>query len=254
MSREGGAPPKYRQIADDLRRRIDSGEFLPSGKLPAERKLIEQYAETSKAQGTIRQALAVLRDEGIIESRVGSGVYVRSWRRIVRNALERLSAEQWGEGRSVWEVDVDDRRLEVDGVQVEQLPVDAGIAEVLGIEPGSPVVRRDRRYLVEGVPVIRSTSFVPEDLARGTRITQRDTGPGGIYERLAEVGHKPARFREDLQCRMPSAVEVEDLKMLPSTPVVEMVRYAFDSAGRVVEVNRMILDASRYLLRYDFPA
>lgn len=252
MSGEGGAPPKYRQIADDLRRRINGGEFQSTGKLPPERRLVEQYAEISKAQGTLRQALDVLRSEGLIESRGGSGVYVRSWRRIVRNALERLSAEQWGEGKSVWDVDVDDRKFKVDDVQIEQLPAEPVIAEALGVEPGFLVYRRHRRYLVDGVPVLRSTSYVPEDLARGTRITQRDTGAGGIYERLAEVGHRPTRFREDLQCRMPSAAEVGDLSLLPSTPVVELVRYAYDSASRVVEVNRMVLDASRYLLRYDF--
>ncbi|MGW4075971.1 GntR family transcriptional regulator [Streptomyces asiaticus] len=251
MSREGGAPPKYRQIADDLRRRINGGEFT-EGRLPPERELIKQYAETSKAQGTIRQALKVLREEGLVESRGGSGVYVRSWRRIVRNALKRLLAEQWGEGKSIWDVDVDDRDLKVDGVQIEQLPAEPAIAEALGVDSGFLVYQRNRRYLVDGVPVMRAVSYVPEDLARGTRITQRDTGPGGIYERLAEVGHKPIRFREDLQCRMPSAVEAEDLQMLASTPVVEIVRYAYDSADRVVEVNRMILDASRYLLRYDF--
>ncbi|MFE3326861.1 GntR family transcriptional regulator [Streptomyces sp. NPDC059176] len=249
MPRKPGEPLKYMEVADDLRRRIDEGEFPPGSKLPPERKLVEQY---DRSPGTIRQALAVLREEGITESRVGSGVTVRQWRPIVRNALKRVLADQWGEGKSIWDVDIENRTLVADGVRVEQLQAESDVATALGIEEGELVCRRDRRYLVDGVPVLRSTSFIPDDLARGTRITQHDTGDGGVYARLAEVGHKPARFREDLRCRMPATREVEDLRLPPSTPVVELVRYAYDSADRVVEVNRMILDASRYLLRYDF--
>lgn len=252
MARQAsGGTPKYRQIADDLRARIADGEFAESGKLPTEKELLERYGV---ALGTIRQALSVLRDEGLTESRHGAGVYVRSWRPIVRNALKRLSAEQWGEGRSMWDVDIDDRSLEVRDVQIEQLPAAADVARALGLVEGELVWRRNRKYVVDGVPVMRSTEYIPDDLARGTRITQVDTGPGGVYARLADAGHPPARFREELQGRPASAVEAADLELAPAIGVVELVRYAYDMAGRVMTVNRMILDASRYLLQYDFPA
>lgn len=251
MSREGGAPPKYRQIADDLRRRIAEGEFL-DGRLPTERDLIAQYSHTSKAQGTIRQALAVLRDEGLIESRVGSGVFVRSWRPIVRHGLERVLAGQWGQGKSIWDVDVEGRTLVPDDIKLKWLDASPEVARALGLDVGDSVYSRDRRYLVDGVPVLRSTSYIPGDLAEGTKITETDTGPGGVYARLADAGHKPERFQEDLRCRMPSAAEADDLSLSASTPVVELVRHAYDSTGRVVEVNRMVLDASRYVFRYSF--
>lgn len=251
MPRKSGEPLKYREIADDLRRRIDAGEFPPGSKLPPERDLVKEYG---KAQGTIRQALAALRDEGITESRVGSGVRVRQWRPIVRNALKRLSAEQWGDGKSMWDVDVDDRPYEATDVQIEHLPAPADIAHVLDLEPGELVWRRDRKYLVNGVPVLRSVSHIPDDLARGTRITQVDTGPGGTYARLRDTGHGPVEFSETLRCRMPSVAEVVDLRLAPATPVVELRRIAKGVDGRVVEVNHIVLDASRYLLVYDFPA
>ncbi|MER7623915.1 GntR family transcriptional regulator [Streptomyces sp. NPDC126503] len=251
MPRKPGAPLRYREIADGLRRRIEEGEFPPGARLPTERALVNEY---TASPGTVRAALGALRDEGLVESRVGSGWYVRSWRPIVRNALKRLSADQWGEGNSIWGVDIDDRELVADGVQIEHLPAGPEIVQVLGLSESDLVWRRSRRYLVDGVPVLRSASYIPDDLAHGTRITQVDTGPGGVYARLAEAGFKPMRFREDLRCRMPSASEMDDLQLAGSTPVVELVRYAYDATGRVVEVNRMILDASRYLLRYDFPS
>jgi GntR family transcriptional regulator len=97
--------------------------------------------------------------------------------------------------------------------------------------------------------------YLPADLVTGSAITQQDTGPGGVYARLAELGHAPAHFREDLRARTPQPEEAAELELPSSgTPVVEIVRTAFTEAGRPVEVNEMTLDASAYILRYDFDA
>jgi GntR family transcriptional regulator len=81
-----------------------------------------------------------------------------------------------------------------------------------------------------------------------------DVGPGGIYARLAEGGHGPATFTEYLRARMPLPEETERLELPEGTPVVEVTRHAFDDSSRCVEVNRMILDGSAYLLDYTFTA
>ncbi|NED88210.1 UTRA domain-containing protein, partial [Streptomyces sp. SID11233] len=73
-------------------------------------------------------------------------------------------------------------------------------------------------------------------------ITQEDTGPGGTYARLAEIGAKPVRFVEELRSRMPSREETERLRLSEGTPVVEIYRTALTEEGRAVEVNRMLLD------------
>ncbi|KOG33310.1 GntR family transcriptional regulator [Streptomyces resistomycificus] len=251
MPRKPGEPHKYREIADDLRRRISADEFGEKRKLPSERDLRANY---DVSQMTVRQALGVLRDEGLIESRVGSGWYVAEWRPIVRNALKRLSTSQWGEGRSMWDVDIDDRQLEARDVQIELVDAPADVARALDLEEGESVWRRNRRYVVEGEVVMRATSYIPDDLARGTRITQIDSGPGGTYARLREAGHGPVQFREQLRCRLATPAEVDDLHLAAGAPVVEQHRSAMRADGRVVEINRMILDASRFLLVYDFPA
>ncbi|MFJ2961204.1 GntR family transcriptional regulator [Streptomyces collinus] len=251
MPRKPGEPHKYREIADDLRRRISAGEFGDKRKLPSERDLRAHY---DVSQMTVRQALGVLRDEGLIESRVGSGWYVAEWRPIVRNALKRLSTAQWGEGRSMWDVDIDDRQLDARDVQIELVNAPADVARALDLEEGELVWRRNRRYAVEGEIVMRATSYIPDDLARGTRITQIDSGPGGTYARLREAGHGPVQFREQLRCRLATPAEVDDLHLAAGAPVVEQHRSAMRADGRVVEINRMVLDASRFLLVYDFPA
>lgn len=62
----------YRQVADDLRSKIQSGEF--SGQIPSRAKLAEQYGV---ADMTIGHAIRVLRDEGLIMTVPGLGTFVR---------------------------------------------------------------------------------------------------------------------------------------------------------------------------------
>ena len=251
MARNPGKQPKYRAVADALRERIAVGDFSEKGKLPTERDLREEYGVSL---ATVRQALGVLRDESLLESRVGSGWFLSQWRPIVRNANRRLLSAQWSEGRSMWDVDIDDRVLEAIDVEVERTAAPADVARALDIEPGDSVCRRSRRYVVDGKVVMRATSHIPSDLADGTRITQKDSGPGGTYARLREAGHGPVKFREEVRCRLASPEEIVDLKLAAGVPVVEQHRSAMRADGRVVEVNRMILDASKFLLVYDFTA
>lgn len=249
MSPKSGEPHKYRGVADDLRRRINAGDFEVGRKLPGERDLRTHY-EVSLM--TVRQALGVLRDEGLIEARQGSGWFLTEWKPIVRNALKRLYPEQWGNARSMWDVDVEGRLWKVVEPQVDFPRIPDDVARVLDLKAGAKAWRRDRKYVVDATPVMRATSYIPDEFARNTRITEVDTGEGGIYARLEEAGHKPVQFREQMRCRLATPTEVKDLHLAAGAPVIEQHRIAMREDGRVVEFNRMILDASRFLLVYDF--
>ena len=63
----------YRQIADQLRQLIASGEFAVGARLPAERDLAKQLGVS---RPSVREALIALEVEGRVEVRTGSGVYV----------------------------------------------------------------------------------------------------------------------------------------------------------------------------------
>lgn len=61
------------EIAGIIRRRIGSGELPARERLPAERNLAESYGV---ARGTVRAALMQLEQEGLVETKSGSGTYV----------------------------------------------------------------------------------------------------------------------------------------------------------------------------------
>lgn len=74
LSPDDSRPP-YLQIADDLRSAIRRGELPPGSQLPSVRELAEQY---HVARNTVSSAVRLLRDEGLVVSRQGSGAFVRS--------------------------------------------------------------------------------------------------------------------------------------------------------------------------------
>ncbi|MFK0223400.1 GntR family transcriptional regulator [Streptomyces vinaceus] len=244
--------PKYQRIAAALKEAIADGQYGPGDRLPGESELMARYGV---ARMTARQAFAALQAEGLVEARKGAGVFVREFKiGLRRRGIQRLAVEVWGAGGSIWAADGHGRDPQVEflGVSEEQAP--AGVASALRLPAGAAACVRRRRFLLDGKPVMLATSFLDAGLAAGTRIAEPDSGPGGIYARLADLGRKPVRFREEVRSRMPGAEEVERLGLASGTPVVLVSRTAFTAEGLAVEVNEMTLDASAYVLEYAFDA
>ncbi|MFC4533764.1 GntR family transcriptional regulator [Sphaerisporangium dianthi] len=241
-------PPIYRRIADRLRQAIQAGEFRDGDRLPGENALMAEYGI---ARATARQALSVLINEGMAVPRRGSGVYVRQFRPIRRHGSRRLSREQWGTGRAIWDGDASGRPYVVDDLTIAREPAAEDAARVLGCDE---VWVRRRRYSVDGRPVQLAASCFPAELVAGTAIVQPDTGPGGVYARLRDLGHTPVHFTEEVRARMPAPDEADRLALSAGTPVIVVCRTAYTTGGGAVELNIMIMDAASYVLQYDFDA
>ena len=248
MSREQEMP-KYQQIAADLRAAIVDGDYAPGARLPGENALMSEYGV---ARMTARQALAALISEGLAVSRKGSGVFVREFRQIVRDGVSRLASAKWGRGSSIWSSDTQNRTLKVDQMTIDEVEPPTHIRSALDLSGDETVICRSRRYVLDGKPILLASSYLPSRIAHGTRMVERDTGSGGIYARLSEIGYEPVHFQEDLRARMPLLPEVDQLKLDPATPVVDIVRIAYTEDGQPVEVNEMTADSSAYIFRYRF--
>jgi GntR family transcriptional regulator len=243
--------PRYWLIASGLREAIESGQYPPGARLPGENDLMRDH---SVARGTARQALAQLVNWGLAEPRKGSGIYVRDFRPIVREGITRLGQATWPSGRSIWSAEAEGRNLAIDQIEIVEAEPPAHVRELLNLPEGTATVLRSRRFVLDGKPVLLSRSWLPAAIVAGTAIVQPDTGPGGTYARLADLGHAPARFREDLRSRMPSPDETDRLEIAPGTPVIDVIRIAIDAEGTPVEINEMTADASAYVFRYEFSA
>ena len=133
--------------------------------------------------------------------------------------------------------------------------IEAGerLARHLDVPPGTRVLERARVQGVEGEPPVQTaTTWVILDIVDETpRLREVDTGPGGIYSRLEEAGHRIA-FEESVTCRLPRAEEQETLRIGPEQPVLTLWRRGTDENGRVVEVTHRVVVGDRHELVYRY--
>lgn len=235
--------PPFRQIADDLRDQIRDGRLAPGDKLPSERELVERHGT---AQATVRQALAVLRLEGLVIPQQGKGVFVRRRPdRIQVDATTDIVAESDGRG---WLVRLLEARYAVAGERV---------AALLQLDdPTEPAWTR--RFLISTLddePLQLVTSHFAASLAKGTPIGEHmelSIDPIRAYLR-DECGLVQGRLRDDVTARMPSPDEVRTLRLLPGTPVIDMLRTYLATTRQPIDVMHLVLGADKHTLVYEKP-
>jgi len=240
--------PSYRDIAADLRQQISDGRYRPGDKLPMLSELQRLHRASYQ---TVRSAITLLEQEGLVVAvrRRGTIVRERPERRRITRSRQVFRDEigyYFDPAAQSWAA--------VEPPTVTWGAVPADLAPVLGVEAGTEVLIRSR---VMGDPETQepkqlATSYLPADLARGTQLAERDTGPGGIYDRLEEMGHRPLRWSESVSARMPSPEESEKLG-LPTdvgVPLLRLVRVTTSPAGRVVEVNDTRMSAELFEVGY----
>ena len=252
LDRSDDRPP-YRQIADQLRAAIDRRELAPGGRLPSEAELMAHY---DVARMTVRQAIQELRAEGLVVAEQGRGVFVRTPAPVRRLASDRFARRHRDAGQAAFLAETEAAGLTptVDQVTVSRSEVPAPVRDRLRLTEDTEAVVRSRRYLADGLPIEIAVSYIPLDVAEGTRIIEPDTGPGGIYARLEEAGHRLAQFTEEVTARMPTADERRRLQIGGGMPVLTVLRTAYTTEGRPVEVCDTVKSAAAYVLEYDFPA
>jgi GntR family transcriptional regulator len=245
--------PVFKQIADRLRVAIQAGELEPGARMPSEQALMDLHGV---ARGTVRDAMDLLRGEGLVRTEHGRGSFVRDRPPVRRLAHDRFARRHRKRGRAAYlaELEAEGRVAEVDVLEVARVKAPDDVAVWLQLKVGADVLIRRRRYLADGEPMELATSYVPWELAEGTPMTQPDTGPGGIYARLEERGHELKRFSEEVTARMPTVDEIRALRLQPGVPVFRVVRVAYDRGELPVEACDTVMAADRYVLGYELPA
>lgn len=243
--------PVYRQVAATIRERIDTGAYPPGKLIPSERDLGDEFGIS---RVTVRQAIGLLRTQGVVVVEHGRGVFTAPTRQTQeRPASFRLSRKAREQNRAAFLHEAATAGFTptvVTSVGFEE--ADTRVSALLEIEPGTPVTVRSRTMSADGTVVQLATSRLPRALTRDTRIEEPDTGPGGIYARLEDAGHRLDHFAEYVGCRMPDTAEQSALQIPVGVPVLTVTRVAH--ADVPVEVNDMVMAGDRYELSYEWPA
>jgi len=224
---------RYRDIADDLRRRIAAGELGAGRVLPSESELSGEYAVS---RVTIRKALEELRRERLVDSRQGFGWFVAV--DPVSQTLGRLGTieAQLAESGATPE-----RRI-LD-FEVERPPPRA--RQVLG---EGPVLRVRRVNLADGVPFARVTVWCPEALAADLSVT--DVARASFYDLL---GIELGGATQTIGAGAAGADDAAVLDVPVGSPVLVCERVTRDAAGRPVLVSEHVFPAHLTEFVVDLP-
>ena len=224
---------RYRVIGDDLRIRLTSEEFGPGDLLPSEADLSLHY---DASRVTIRKALEILRDEGLISSRQGFGWFVAALP--VPQTLTRLSTIE--------------EQLDRLGMSTERqvlsfafIAADPDIADLLGVDE---VLEVRRCNLADGKPFARVTVWCPAALA--SELSRADV------ERTPFVSLLDIDFGGATQTIGADAAGEDDAALLlvpVGSPVLRARRVTFDATGAAVLVAEHVFAAHRTEFVVDVP-
>src|SRR5262245_44792026 len=201
---------QYEQIADLLRARVADETYPPASLLPSEPEL---SAELGVSRVTVNRAIGLLRAQGLVRVRRGSGTYVRSLPMILRDARARYARRNRGTGAGAVEVTDLNLQSRTDYTEIGRTTATAPAAHALKIAEGDPVLVRRRVLYANDEPTQIADSYYPWRKVAGSALLQPDTGVGGSYARLADVGFEIVRFTEDVTVRMPADNERSILQL-----------------------------------------
>jgi GntR family transcriptional regulator len=142
--------PRYRRIADDLRRMIAAGELGADGKpLPSEKELVERY---DASRNTVRDAVKWLTARRVIETRPPRGTFVVNLNPLVIH-LDNTNGFG-GDGASyAFGVEATERRPRVSEPRIEiQQAAAAMVADELGLDAAATVLSRNQERFIDDEP------------------------------------------------------------------------------------------------------
>lgn len=216
---------RYRVIAEDLRRRIGSGELGEGRLLPSEADLGVSYGAS---RVTIRRALEVLREESLVDARQGLGWFVAAVP--LRQSLGRLGTIE-GQMRD-------------EGIRPERKVLEFGfenavgrVRQTLGTDS---VLRVKRLNLADGDPFAVVTVWCRADL--GQHLSRADVERSPFYE-LLDVPLSGAT--QTIGADAASVTDAALLDIPAGSPVLRCTRVTTDTNGRAVLISEHVFAAHR---------
>jgi GntR family transcriptional regulator len=242
------AGPLYRQITDQLRRQIESGELQAGMQVPTEDQLMETY---HASRNTVRSALKELTARGLTQTLHGKGTFVSEPVHpiVITLTSDPKTGRGGGEGRVYTaEVAASGRYPVMETPEVSLVKAGSAVARALGIAEGNWVIVRHQNGFVDGLPWSRQTSYYPRSLeARAPRLTDASDFDDGVVAYLAEFGIEQGGYQDAIDWRAPDEIETAyfDLPADGHIQVVEIRRLAFDQNKDRVRLTVTVYRADR---------
>ncbi len=216
------AVPMYDQLRQLIHNIIEEGSLKPGDPLPGEHRLCEQYGIS---RTVVRQALAQLQNEGVVERVKGKGTFVAR-PKIAESLVHTLSglydevAQRGGHVHS-------------DVLRHERELAGADVARLLEINEGDTVVALERLRWVDGEPWSLTTTWMPEDV--GSYTLGVDMSENSLYGVLAEFGIEATSGVRSAEAIVASPDQSQLLNLPSGSALLLLSSVSRDATGMPIE-------------------
>ncbi len=227
--------PLYDELAHILRERILTGTYPPGSKIPSESQLME---DTGLSRSTVRHALDVLVDEGLLTKKQGQGAFVPDTPAIdtASPAFTSFTAE-----------------MEKRGNAVTTRTVDAGpaaaphaVASFLGTDDQGTLIKIMRLRYVDGEPFSLESTYLP---ASFSDIVEMDLSRS-LHAILREAYRRePARGHKTFEVCLATQNEAFLLDVEKGAPLMLVSDYVCNADAQPLYVSKRVMrtDRAKYI-------
>ncbi|MEV4918372.1 GntR family transcriptional regulator [Streptomyces tirandamycinicus] len=219
----GSRVAPVRRIRDVLRTRILTGVY-GTRPLPSETELA---AELGASRNVVRDVLALLRIEGLVDRIPGVGTFVVSGKAV--QGLDRLRglAESFDTGCD---------RVVNQVLLADTVPATPTVAERLELDPGTEVIALERVRLLDGQPLSLDASYLPADIGRP--LLEMDLARHDIFELLeGELGFPLGAAALSIEAIAADRTVADLLRVADGFPLLFLERLTYTNAGRPIDLE-----------------
>lgn len=222
----------WRQIADGLEAEIRAGALAAGAQLPTEAALAARFGVN---RHTVRRALAVLAERGLVRATQGRGTFVEAPRLAYPiGPRTRFSEIVSRAGREAWG----------DLIASAEVAAEAEIAADLGLPPGAPVLDLLTLHRADGTPISTARTCLP--LPRFAGFDRAYAALGSITRAYAEFGVSDyTRLSTRIGARLAAAEEAARLDLAPGRVLISLASVNADAAGIRIQATRGLFVADR---------
>ncbi len=229
--------PLYYQLENVLREKITSGSFVGGERLPTEIELIEQYGVS---RITVRQALASLAADGLIERKQGRGTFIAERKSKKRKFTGTIHLT--GSLDELIEMGMD---TPVKVLEMNRVDADAHEAELLRIKIGTPIYRLKRLRMVENKPYSLILNYLPEDI--GSKLTMAELSTGAVLHTMeTKLGLKLDNAVQEIKAELADPYVANLLDIRVGSALLSIERTVYTDEGRPVEYVHTLYRSDLY--------
>ena len=233
--------PLYHQLKELLSQRIESGEWAPGDRLPTEAEFSAQFGVS---RVTVRQALQLLVNQGLVERKQGLGTFVGR-PKVAHNLLwmYRDGKEITDHGGVI--------RYELH--ELSRKPASASLAKQFGMQPKDSVYQTRRTLIADEEPLMIITSWLP--LALFPDLESKDFGKRTMMTILADYGLTASHQHKEVEITILDEGEAALLGVNPGAPALLLTYLNYLPDGRPFEYRRTLVrgDRCKYYIDVDRP-